>query len=102
MIIQLLLALFIILIAIGALISPELGTYALQLIALIALFSIAVRRLQKKEQQTELTVAKKDEQTLLFLTTEMKPALEKMKNQDADAPTPQELLQKVDSYIKKN
>lgn len=101
MLIQFFLGLLVLLIALGALVSPELGTFALQLIALITLFSFVVRRLQKKEQQIENQETKKDEDTLLFLTTEMKPGLERMRDQEADAPTPETLLGKVNEYISK-
>lgn len=72
---QLFIALLIWLIVIGTLISPELKTYSAQLIALLLLFYIILKHLQDLFRKKEVVKAKEDEQTLLFLSTYLKPKI---------------------------
>lgn len=66
----------IILIVLGTLISPELNTYSTQLIALLLIFYFVFDRIAKNKRKNEAIKATQDEETLMFISTYMKPKLE--------------------------
>ncbi|SRR5258708_2377654 len=72
---QLFIALLIWLVVIGTFISPELKTYSAQLIALLLLFYIVLKHLQDRFRKKEAVQALEDEETLLFLSTYLKPKI---------------------------
>lgn len=73
---QLLIAAAIWIVIILSLVSPELKTYSAQLIALLLLFYIIVHHWAGKWHQREVTKLKEDEESLLFLSTYLKPKLQ--------------------------
>lgn len=72
---QLTVALLIWLVILGSLLDPQLQTYSAQLIALLLLFYILLKHILDIQHKKVLLQAKEDEQTLLFLSTYLKPKL---------------------------
>lgn len=75
---QLITALLIWLVIIGTFLSPELKAYAAQLIALLLLFYIVFMHMAKQWKKQEQKEGAHEEDTLLFLSTFVKPKLEHM------------------------
>lgn len=73
---QVFITFLIFLVILGTLISPELKYYSAQLIALLLLFYIVLKHLGDHARTRELRKARSDEDTLLFLSTYLKPKLE--------------------------
>lgn len=73
---QFIIAVMIFLVIVGTLLFPELATYGTQLIALLLVFYFILNFVAKKQQRKEVIKAREDEETLLFLTTFLKPKLE--------------------------
>jgi hypothetical protein len=72
---QLLIAILIWAVMLGTFISPELKMYSAQLVALLLLFYIIIHHIQGKVKKKEVVKAQEDEETLLFLSTYLKPKL---------------------------
>lgn len=72
---QLTVALLIWLVILGSFIDPQLQTYSAQLIALLLLFYIMFKHVLDTQRKQVILQAKEDEQTLLFLSTYLKPKL---------------------------
>ncbi|HSW90045.1 MAG TPA: hypothetical protein VLH19_04195 [Patescibacteria group bacterium] len=94
----LLLTILTVVIALGALIFPQLQSYALQIIALIAIFTILLRHIGLEEKKHEGLQAKKEEQSLLFLTTKVKPMLEEA-IEKKEVSTLKLTVQEINSFI---
>src|SRR5258708_6277885 len=77
---QIVIALLIWLVVIGTFVSPELKIYSAQLIALLLLFYIILKHLQDRFRKKEVRQARTDEDTLLFLSTYLKPKLEALQD----------------------
>ncbi len=72
---QLVIVVLIWLVLLGTFVSPDLRTYSTQLISLLLLFYIVVKHIDDRNQKKERKHARHDEDTLLFLTTYLKPKL---------------------------
>lgn len=66
---------FMLLIVLGTLVVPELRTYGTQLLALLLIFYFVLDGLRKRQRRVEVRRAVEDEETLLFLSTYLKPKL---------------------------
>ncbi|PWU22791.1 hypothetical protein C5B42_05080 [Candidatus Cerribacteria bacterium 'Amazon FNV 2010 28 9'] len=99
MVAELITALLIWLVIIGSIVSPELKTYAAQLIALLFLFYLLLRLIQKGVKKREKRKSGEDEETLLFLSTYLKPKLDDLKELSGHSEN-QPLLEKQLDIIK--
>lgn len=73
---QIITVILIFLVILGTFISPELRTYGTQLIALLLIFYFVLDSIAKKRRRELVLKAVEDEETLLFLSTFLKPKLE--------------------------
>jgi hypothetical protein len=73
---QAIIALLIWIVLLGTFISPELSTYATQLIALLLVFYIVVKHIRDRVEKKEGIRRVRDEKTLLFLSTYLHPKLQ--------------------------
>lgn len=73
---QILIAILIWLIIMGSFVNPDLRTYSTQLIALLLVFYIILQHVQSYMKKKEIKNAARGEDTVLFLSTYVKPKLE--------------------------
>lgn len=103
---QFFIAILIWLIVIGTFISPDLKMYSAQLIALLLLFYIILKHLQDRFRKKETIKARDDEETLLFLSTYLKPKISSLvdltqheENQDLLKKQLQLVEREVEKYL---
>lgn len=66
------------LVVLGSFAVAELRTYSTQLIALLLIFYFILEHLRKRQRRVQAVRNIEDEETLLFLTTYLKPKLESL------------------------